>query len=190
MAQIDVTVIPTQLLLYLGAQVHLVKGRSVPSQQRRGNLIACVHMLRDACSHSTSGSMVMVLGLMASIDDLVPVCRLHMRHTDSPSSSLKPLTDPLSKLVPRTDIISAELSWWDNPINLSVGMEFPIPPYTYVVTMDRQVGRPFEGSSSVRRMDAFRNMITHKSSETLGSHEDSPGVQERFDQSTCSSAIG
>jgi hypothetical protein len=128
--------IPTQLPLYLGAQLDLVKGRAVPSPQRRSNLVACARVLKDAVTAPVI-VWLKVLGLMASMVDLVPLCRFHMRPTQIHLLAYyKPLTDPLSKQVPLSDIIRAELSWWVNPANLSVGTEFPVPPFTHVVTTD------------------------------------------------------
>jgi hypothetical protein len=163
----------------------------VPSQQRRGNLVACVHMLRDAVT-APAVVWLKVLGLMASIVDLVPLCRFHMRHTDSPSSSLQTAHRPVVQIGSQDGHYQgrAELVGQPNQPVSGAGVSHS----TLHVRCDDgrvqdRLGSPFEGSSSFRRMDAFRNKITHKSFETLGSHKDSQGVREGFDQLTCSSAI-
>jgi hypothetical protein len=99
-------------------------------------MVACARLLMEAATASAV-VWLKVLGLMASMVDLIPMCRFHMRPTQLHLlAHYRPLTEPLSKPVPVSDIVRVELSWWSILPNLSVGMEFPTPPFTHVVTTD------------------------------------------------------
>jgi hypothetical protein len=73
---------PTQSPEYLGAVLNLREGRAYPSQARKDNLIACSCLLRDGAS-APAVVWLKVLGLMASMVDLIPLCRFHMRPISS-----------------------------------------------------------------------------------------------------------
>lgn len=64
--------------MFLGADLHLDECVAPPTEERVRNLIECASMLMNA---HTAPAMVWlkVLGLMASMVDLVPWCRYNMR---------------------------------------------------------------------------------------------------------------
>ncbi len=127
---------PSQCPQFLGAQLDLNRGLATPTQERVSNTVACVKLLvlRDT---APAVAWLKVLGLMASLVDLVPFCRFHMRAIQIHFlAHFKPSRDPISKQVPLNQFVRDQLRWWAVPANLSKGMVFPSPPVTLVVTTD------------------------------------------------------
>ena len=127
---------PSQLITYLGARLDLKKGLATPSQERVNNLAVCARILAEADT-APAVAWLKVLGLMASMVDLIPYCRLHMRVIQIHlMAHYKPSIHRVSRMVPLSDLIREELSWWYHRPNLTAGMAFPFPQTDCVITTD------------------------------------------------------
>ena len=74
---------------------------------------------------------------MASLIDLVPWCRMHMRPLQLHLLyHFHPSTDPISKEVPVTHLIRNLLRWWLDQDNLLSGVQFPRPSPSLTLTTD------------------------------------------------------
>ena len=69
---------PTQSLVYLGAMIDLTVGRVFPTAERLESLNDSIRAVESAAS-SPAKAWLRVLGLLASLVDVVPLCRLRMR---------------------------------------------------------------------------------------------------------------
>ena len=69
---------PTQLPTYLGAVLDLRLGVISPTVNHVNNLVQCTLLLATS-KKAPAHSWLHLLGLMASLVDLVPLCRLQMR---------------------------------------------------------------------------------------------------------------
>ena len=126
---------PTQSPIFLGARLDLL-GRVYPSQERICNLIECARIFNQA-EYAPAAAWLKLLGLMASMVELVPWCRFRMRPIQLHLLyHYRPNLHPLSKPVPLSHIVHQELDWWEMENNLLVGRVFPVPPPQLVVTMD------------------------------------------------------
>jgi len=127
---------PTQFPVYLGAHLDLVSGRVTPSPERVSRLRMSVQSLIHSLS-ATAFIWLQVLGLMASMVDIVPYCRLHMRPIQLHLNyHYRPYVHEISHLVPMSTLVSRELEWWIDQNNLLAGMIFPVPPHQLVLTTD------------------------------------------------------
>ena len=127
---------PTQSPIFLGARLDLLLGRVYPSQERICNLIECARIFNQA-EYAPAAAWLKLLGLMASMVELVPWCRFRMRPIQLHLLyHYRPNLHPLSKPVPLSHIVHQELDWWEMESNLLVGRVFPVPPPQLVVTTD------------------------------------------------------
>jgi hypothetical protein len=128
--------VPSQLPVYLGAVLDLKRGRARPTQERISSLAQSATILSQQ-KQAPALLWLRVLGLMASMVDLVPLCRLHMRVIQIHFLEyFVPRRDKLSKVIPMSDLIRQELTWWMNTHNLSLGTEFPQRPVDVVISTD------------------------------------------------------
>jgi hypothetical protein len=127
---------PTQTPIYLGAQLDLAEGRVYPTQARVNSLISVVGGLL-AQPQPIAEMWLKGLGHMASLVDIVPWCRTHMRLIQLHlNCHFRPVVDRLSKPVPMSPLILRELTWWTHAENLMVGIQFPAREPHFTVTTD------------------------------------------------------
>ena len=127
---------PTQSPIFLEARLDLLLARVYPSQERICNLIECARIFNQA-EYAPAAAWLKLLGLMASMVELVPWCRFRMRPIQLHLLyHYRPNLHPLSKPVPLSHIVHQELDWWEMESNLLVGRVFPVPPPQLVVTTD------------------------------------------------------
>ena len=128
--------VPTQSPLFLGAQINLTEGIVVPSPERVTNMARCARLLAES-QVAPAVAWMKVLGLMASMVDLIPYCRFHMRPIQLHLLAFyRPSRHPISLAVPMSEIAREELWWWTHQPNLTQGVRFPAPPVSHVVTTD------------------------------------------------------
>ena len=97
--------IPTQKPTFLGADIELDSGRVFPTDNRILNLISCVIFLMSM-GEAPAIVWLKVLGLMASMVDLVPWCRFHMRPLQLHLMyHYRPALHNIQKSVPMSDIV-------------------------------------------------------------------------------------
>jgi len=127
---------PTQTPQYLGATLQLALGRVLPSDDRVLNLISCSIFLMNM-GEAPAIVWLKVLGLMASMVDLVPWCRFHMRPLQLHLMFYyRPAIHGIQTAVPMNDLVRDELRWWTDRDNLFQGVVFPVPPHQLVITTD------------------------------------------------------
>lgn len=130
------SLIPSQFPLFLGARLDLKLGRATPSMDRVSNMVQCAGILKASAS-APAVAWLRVLGLMASLVDLVPWCRFHMRPIQLHLLYFYiPSRHHIHVLVPMSDVVRRELEWWEDPANLLVGVVFPTPSIQVILTTD------------------------------------------------------
>ena len=73
------SLIPSQNPVFLGASLDMTSGRATPSIDRCTALEECVHLFLSSAS-LPARVWLRLLGFMTSLVDIVPWCRMHMRH--------------------------------------------------------------------------------------------------------------
>jgi len=127
---------PTQRPTYLGTVLDLVAGRVTPTLERVDRLRTSVQSLIHPL-HESAFAWLQVLGLMASLVDIVPWCRLRMRPLQIHLIHFyRPRIHPLSRMVPMTDIVRQELVWWLDPHNILKGVQFPALSHQLTLVTD------------------------------------------------------
>ena len=86
---------PTQVFSFVGYEYHLDSALVKPTQE-------------------TARCLMSLIGLLASMEKMVPEGRLHMRPFQFQS---------LDNLLPWTEAIAAHLDWWQNPSNVMKGAD-------------------------------------------------------------------
>ena len=115
---------PVQSLIYLGAQIDFTRGLVFPSKERILALVNETSVLLST-SQSTALAWLRALGMMASLVELVPLCRLRMRPLQMHLLGwFRPASRDLSCLIPLTDAVRPHLQWWRTSANLSEGVAF------------------------------------------------------------------
>ena len=128
--------VPTQNPTFLGAEINLVEGIAYPSDERKRNIQECATLFLTAHS-APAVAWLRLLGLMASLVDLVPYCRLRMRPLQLHLlAHYQPSRHPLSRQVPVLQPVKSHIRWWTQWSNLSVGLSFPPAAPTVVLTTD------------------------------------------------------
>jgi hypothetical protein len=128
--------VPTQRILYLGAVVDLRVGRVYPSEPRVAALVACASQLLGR-STAVVRAVLRLLGLMASMVDVVPLCRMHMRPLQLHLlQSYRAGVHPLDRVINIPGSLRPTLQWWASPGHLRVGVVFPPPQTSLTLTTD------------------------------------------------------
>lgn len=127
---------PTQQPVFLGASLDLVQGRARPSPERVVSMVTCVNGLR-ASQVALARVWLQALGLMASMVDIVPLCRLHMRRIQlHVILHYSAAVHSLGRLIPMNREMKEALQWWTSLDHLTEGTVFPQPAPTCTVTTD------------------------------------------------------
>ena len=106
----------------MGYVYHLDSALVKPTQERwlkLQDLIICLkskHVLTARC-------LMSLIGLLASIEKMVPEGRLHMRSFQFHPKEHWRYPQLLDSLLPWTETISAHLEWWQNPSNMMKGAD-------------------------------------------------------------------
>ena len=113
---------PTLLPIFLGAEIDLQKGIAGPSHKRVANLRQCVQLFLQRTSASAL-AWLRLLGLMASMVDLVGFCRLRMRPLQLHLLAFYRLKrDKLGHMIPIPCHIHPHLRWWLQEANAATGL--------------------------------------------------------------------
>ena len=128
--------IPSQVPTFLGASLDLRRGLARPSEERLLNLRQCVSLFLPAVV-APALAWLRLLGLMASMVDLVDFGRLRMRPIQLHLLSFyRPIRHQIHHLVPTTPWLVPHLRWWLADANISQGRAFRPPPPSVTVTTD------------------------------------------------------
>ena len=127
---------PTQFPIFLGAEFDLIRSLVRPSAERVTNLLDCVAVMSQV-QQAPALVWLRLLGLMASLVDLVPFCRLRMRMIQLQLlRHFRPSSHQLSRLVPVSREVLNELLWWSHRSNLTKGVLFPSLDHQLVLVTD------------------------------------------------------
>ena len=115
---------PALALHYLGARIDLAAGRIFPSVERIDSLRESILTLEEN-PVSPAVAWLRVLGLMASLVDVVPLCRLYMRPIQFHLlSHFRPASRDLQVPVPMVHSVRNHLQWWMMDSNIFPGVPF------------------------------------------------------------------
>ncbi len=127
---------PSQQVQFLGAQLDLAQGIVRPTVPRMMDVMACALRILSATSVQAR-LMLRFLGLLASLVDVVPLCRLRMRVIQLHLSAYyRPWAHPLHQPVPVSALLRRALTWWMCIAHLQTGIPFPPPTPSLILTTD------------------------------------------------------
>ena len=134
MAKSDLT--PSVRPGFLGSDLDLLNRHALPSQERVRVVTGRARgLLRPGAPRARQWRSL--LGHLASLVDLVPHARAHMRAIQlNLSDHWTPIRDPDSMRVPHTEDTIRELRWWAEPGNLTLGVPFLAPSPTVTIVTD------------------------------------------------------
>lgn len=116
--------VPSQRLVYLGADLDFTSGSIAPSQIRVSSLVSLARRILGKTS-TTAKEWQRLLGMMASVTDMLDLGLLRMRPLQRYLGSLyDQQTDRQSTEVPLQEGCRPFLSWWTRPSNVSSGRPF------------------------------------------------------------------
>ena len=127
--------VPAQVITYLGARLDFRSGQAFPTNERVSTLVSTLNdiLLLKA---PVARTWLRLLGLMASLVEILPMCRLRMRPIQfHVLRHFNPDKDPLIRKIPVTDELLPFLQWWSHPENLLVGRPFSlVKPHATITT--------------------------------------------------------
>ena len=113
---------PAQVFSFVGYEYHLDSALVKPSQERWLKLQDLI--LRLKSKHVlTARCLISLIGLLASMEKMVPEGRLHMRPFQFHLKEHWRYPQSLDTLLPWIETISAQLEWWQNPTNVMKGAD-------------------------------------------------------------------
>jgi hypothetical protein len=128
--------IPTQVIEYLGASLRLDLG-VVQITEPRWEKIQQMLLQFVVGQMATAHQLLMLLGLMASCIDLIPLARLHMRPVQFfLLSQWRPNSHDLWKKIRVTQVLINALHWWSERQNLFRGRSLLLRPAQLTLTTD------------------------------------------------------
>ena len=113
---------PTQVFSFVGYKYHLDSALVKPTQEKWLKLQDLI--LRLESKHVlTARCLMSLIGLLASMEKMVPKGGLHMRPFQCHLKEHWRYPQSLDNLFPWTETISAHLDWWQNPSNVMRGAD-------------------------------------------------------------------
>ena len=107
---------------FVGYEYHLDSALVKPTQERWFKLQDLI--LRLKSKHVlTARCLMSLIGLLTSMEKMVPQGRLHMRPFQFHLEEHWRYPQSLDSLLPWTDAISAHLDWWQDPANVMKGSD-------------------------------------------------------------------
>ena len=128
--------LPSQSPDFLGASLDLQRGLARPTEGRMLNLQQCVSLFLSTAV-APARAWLRLLGLMASMVDIVRFCRLRMRPIQLHLLSFyQPSRHPITHPVPMTVWLRPHLRWWLDTDNTMGGRAFRRPRTSLSMTTD------------------------------------------------------
>ena len=113
---------PTQVFSFVVYEYHLDSALVKPTPERWLKLQDLI--LRLKSKHVlTARCLMSLIGLLASMEKMVPEGRLHMRPFQFHFKEHWRYPQSLDNLLPSTEAIAAHLDWWQNPSNVMKGAD-------------------------------------------------------------------
>ena len=113
---------PTQVFSFVGYEYHLNSALVKPTQERWLKLQELILHLKSK-RVLTVRCLMSLIGLLASMEKMVPEGRLHMRPFQFHLKEHWRYPQSLDNLLPWTEAIAAHLDWWQNPSNMMKGAD-------------------------------------------------------------------
>ena len=127
---------PTQDLVYIGGHFRTDLGVVLPPQDRILKLQGLLKPILPGIK-VTAHYVLRILGVMASMIQVVMEARLHMRHLQLfLLSRWRPVRDSLWKMVTIPDSVIEDVNWWLESSNLLEGVPVNPPQPQHTVTTD------------------------------------------------------
>ena len=121
--------------IYIGMDIDLTVGLVFPTQRRWRKLLDLLHQfLQIQCA--TAQRWAQLLGVITCLQDLTPLGRLQARALQFHLNMYWKNRKNLFQLIPVTDRIKLELTWWTDPLNVMCGTPLCPGPITEVLTTD------------------------------------------------------
>ena len=113
---------PAQVFSFVGYEYHLDSALVKPTQERWLKLQDLILHLKS--KHVlTARCLMSLIGLLASMEKMVPEERLHMKPFQFHLKEHWGYPQSLDNLLPWTETISAHIDFWQNPTNMMKGTE-------------------------------------------------------------------
>lgn len=113
---------PSQVVLYLGSVFNTRRGLVLPSEERFQKIVEEIATISEM-KCVVAQKVLRLLGLMASVIDLTPFARLHMRPIQFYLLSFwRPHKDSLMQSIPVKDTLLHHLEWWRQAENIFQGV--------------------------------------------------------------------
>lgn len=130
------SLVPAQTKTYLGAVLDLAAGKAYPTEERLDRLTRLALTFLK-CDVAPAKTWLVLLGIMASLVDILDLCRLHMRPLQVHLLQYyKPGKDLLTKPIPVPEELKPFIEWWTRETNTRSGRPFNDPRPQAVVTTD------------------------------------------------------
>ncbi|XP_045202243.2 uncharacterized protein LOC123555716 [Mercenaria mercenaria] len=114
------SLVPVQVMTYLGSVFHLDKGLVCPTEERYIALVGAIQKLIQG--HAVARQYLVILGMIASCLELVPNARLYMRPIQLHLlTNWNPARLPLDYHIPCTPLLISHLKWWLSKANFLKG---------------------------------------------------------------------
>ena len=127
---------PARRIEFLGATLDFLQGRAFPTQSRVEDTVRCAEELL-ATDKAPASKWMRLLGLIASMVFILPLCRLRMRTVQlHVLSEFNIRRHPMSTLIPNSASVRKALQWWTCPVNLQQGCPFTSRPSSCTLTTD------------------------------------------------------
>jgi len=121
------SLIPSQSVIYLGARLDFERGTISASEKRAETLVQLASDF-PLQRQRQAREWLRLLGVMASLVDIIPLCKLRMRPLQfNLLSQYSPASDDLSKRVTLEQGVEEDLAWWTSQRNVGTGRPFQDP---------------------------------------------------------------
>ena len=179
--------VPSQAVKYLGMTIDTGAGKVFPSLARVEKFLSVAERF---CSMQSPPAQLwqVILGHLASLERLVPHCRLRMRSLQwHLKTQWSPESDPHSLPVALPEEARRDLSWWMVKDHLLTGVRFETPALDLHLYSDVFVGVGCSPPRSKRVRGVVRpgEVAAHQSSRNEGPVPGSSGISRRCQRSPC-----
>ena len=183
---------PTQVFSFVGYEYHLDSALVKPTQERWLKLQDFILRLKSKCV-LTARCLMSLIGLLASMERMVPEGRLHMRPFKFHLKEHWKYPQSLDSLLPWTDMISAQLDWWQNPSNMMIGADLHPKDHSIQLFTDASNegwGAHLNQSSTKGLWSDGGKKDTHKCPRVEGGHTGPLKLQGPVSKPNCASCNG
>ena len=160
---------PTQVFSFMGYEYHLDSALVKPTQERWLKLQDLIPRLKSR-HVLTARCLMWLIGLLYSMEKMVPEGRLHMRPFQFHLKEHWRYPQSLDSLLLWTEAIAAYLDWWQNPSNVMRGADFHPEDHSIQLyrCLKRRLGRSLRSKFYKGSVVRLGKKATHKRSRIEG----------------------